>query len=675
MRFRACLSLLILLPCAASLRAADPVAAGHAFFEKKIQPILASKCFSCHSVDAQKNKKLRAGLFLDTKEGLRQGGDNGTIVIPGDSKSSSLLRALQHEGHVKMPPKEKLAASIISDFATWIDMGAPDPREAKVAASKPTPTRAAKGAVIKKGVVETAKIVDEDISRKLSDIKIQPAPISDDDEFLRRAFLDITGRIPTAKQAAAFLDSKAPDKRSKLIEQLLDSPQYGEQFGRLWRDWIAPAELPSEGNGGNQPIKATRDLGKWFGERFNKNEGWDQIVQKVLTVDGSLKEQPQGLFFSLIGDDQGRPEPAGSARAISSLFLGLQLQCAECHNDPFKEWKQADFWGLAAFFRNTKYSFAGRYFDTITESFEINNKGKKAVALKDNAPNGSITIPKAAFKNSGTVIPAKFVAASEPLKVEPKQLLRPMLAQWLTSAENPYFAKAFVNRTWAYFFARGFIHPMDDMREANPPSHAAALERLTDEFIASGFDVKHLVRCITTTQAYQRTSRPVKEKDKNPATVAAFARMPIKLMSADVLYDSLRLSLNDPGLDLRGYDPKAAQKFGESSPVGDAYGEFVRLFTTNEDDPTEFTHGIPQFLALLNHPNLRNGGKTIEALLKADKPTENVETLYLGTLSRRPTSTERKEALEFLNAVKDKRRAWNVLLWTLLNRSEFLLVR
>ncbi|HEX4607989.1 MAG TPA: DUF1549 domain-containing protein, partial [Urbifossiella sp.] len=488
----------------------------------------------------------------------------------------------------------------------------------------------------------------------------------------RRVYLDVSGRIPTAKQAAAFLDSRDPDKRAKLIEELLASPSYGEQFGRTWRDWIAPAELPAEGNGGNQPVQATQNLGKWFAQRFNAGAGWDATVRAVLTADGTLKDQPQGLFFSLIGDDTGKPTPAGAARAVGSLFLGMQLQCAECHDDPFKHHTQADYWGLAAFFRNVTWRFNGRYFDYVSEGW-ADPAAKTVTGPRDAAPVGSITIPKAALKNSGKVIPGRFPEA-DPLAAADGEPLRPRLAAWLASAENPYFARAFVNRIWAYFTSRGFVHPVDDLRADNPAGHPDALRLLAAEFVASGFDVRHLVRCITLTAAYQRTSRPAATDP--PEAVAKFARMPVRVMAADALYDSLKLAFADPGLDLRTYDAREAARFGESSPVGTPYEEFAKLFATNEDDATDFTHGIPQLLALLNHPRLRAGGKAIDELLKGKPdPAAGVEALYLATLSRRPTAEEVGEATSFLARRPDPRRGYSGLLWVLVNRSEFLLVR
>lgn len=522
---------------------------------------------------------------------------------------------------------------------------------------------------------EVASKVDAEILRRLQAEKRTPAPKTTDVEFLRRAYLDITGRIPTAKQAADFLGSTEPNKRALLIDALVASPNYGEQFGRTWRDWIAPAELPSEGNGGNQPIKQTQDLGKWFGQQFNKGEGWNKIVRSILLADGTLKEAPQGLFFSLVGDDQGRPQPAGAARAISSLFMGVQMQCAECHNDPFKDWKQTDFWGTAAFFRNVSWKFNGRYFDAVGEAFE---KGRTIPPPPDKNPNGVIAIPKDAFKNVGQIVPAKFINGKDVFQASEKQPLRPVFVDWLTAKENPYFTRAFVNRTWWYFFAKGLVDPVDDIRDDNPPSHPDTLKLLTDEFIASDFDVRHLVRCITNTEAYQRSARPAKQlgKEQREELRGVFGAMPVRLMPADVMYDSLRLALNDPNLDVRSYDPKEAVKFGESSPTGSPYDEFVRLFAISEENPTTFTHGIPQFLALINHPRVRSGGKTPDDLIKAKvTPEQAIETMYLATLSRPPTAEELEESRRFLAAVRDQRRGYAGLLWTLVNRGEFLLVR
>ncbi|MEE3369378.1 MAG: DUF1549 and DUF1553 domain-containing protein [Planctomycetota bacterium] len=530
--------------------------------------------------------------------------------------------------------------------------------------------------------VETANRIDASIDAKLQAENLGTVATADEAEFLRRIYLDLTGQIPTARQAASYLDSSHSNKRTRLIDELLASPQYGEHFGRVWRDWIAPAELPSEGNGGNQPIAATRKLGVWFAEQFNQNEPWDRLVYSVLTVDGELADHPEALFYSLVGTDTGIPQPAGATRAVGTLFLGLQLQCAECHDDPFRAWKQSDFWGAAAFFRNTEATFDGRYFASVTETFgkETSAKGKrssKKTTRNDRAPNGSITIPSASFTNSGTVIAGKFPAGAA-LTAEARQPLRPILAEWIVSPENPYFSRAFVNRMWSYFFVRGIVNPIDDFRPDNPPSHPEVLELLAAEFRSSGFDVKNLIRGILNARVYQRTNGSDPQADPNQLVkqVDWFARYPLKLMSTDMLFESLKLALEDPALDLRTVDPALSSKFGESTPIGDAYQEFRRLFETNEDDATDFRHGIPQFLALMNHPRLSAGGKTVERLLKENlEPTTIIEQLYLGTLSRRPTSEEADEAARFVQESAAPRVGYNGLLWMLINRSEFLLIR
>jgi hypothetical protein len=288
----------------------------------------------------------------------------------------------------------------------------------------------------------------------------------------------------------AFLDSKAPDRRAKLIDALLAVPQFGEQLGRTWRDWICPAELPSDGNGGQQPHKEARNFGKWLGVRFAAGDTWDRIARDILSVDGEIKNKPQVIFFALVGEG-GKPSAGGSARAVGSLFMGVQLQCAQCHDDPYRPWAQKEFWALAAFFRKTTGDF-----NKITE-------GPASASGKGSA---QITIPPSAFKNAGTSVPAAFLGG-KPFLAEKNDALRPPFVDWLTAKDNPYFARSFVNRTWFYFFSRGIVHPVDDFRELNPPSHPGLLKLLTNEFTASGLDVKHLIRCVCNSQAYQRTSR------------------------------------------------------------------------------------------------------------------------------------------------------------------------
>ena len=253
------------------------------------------------------------------------------------------------------------------------------------------------------------------------------------------------------------------------------------------------------------------------------------------------------------------------------------------------------------------------------------------------------------------------------------------MVDWLTATDNPYFAPAFSNRLWFYLFARGIVNPIDDFRQLNPPSHPGLLKLLANEFKASGYDVKHLLRCICNSQAYQRTSwvQPNTDEQERLAQTTAFGRMPLRVMTADQFLDSLKLAYGEEKeFDLRGGNN--VNTTGQAATVGSAYLEFHRKFGTNEEDATDFTHGIAQMLTLINHPRLLAGSEAIDEYLKSnpEAPSEQViEWLFLNTLSRRPDKEDRAEALKYVDQTSDKTKAYNGVLWMLVNRSEYMLVR
>jgi hypothetical protein len=624
--------------------------AQESLFERDVLPVLTKQCLGCHGGLRQKG-----GLDMRTIPLILKGGKSGPAAKPGDVAGSELWKRINTD---EMPPGEKkLSLAEKNHIKQWISGGLPTVAQRRtnddplLAKAKHTPR-------------EVADAIDRHVLNGLAAWKLTPAARSDDAEFLRRLYLDLTGRVPTAEQAAAFLDSKEVDNRSKLIDELLATPQFGEQLGRTWRDWICPPELPSDGNGGRQPHKEAQELGKWMGQRFASGDAWDKITRDILTADGEIKNKPQVIFFGLTGDG-GKLTPDGTARAVASLFMGVQLQCAQCHDDPYRDWSQKDHWALAAFFSKINGGF---------------NKVSETSAGK----NVSISIPKSAFKNSGTNVPAAFLGGAK-FNPDKEGALRTHLTDWLTAKDNPYFARAFANRTWFYFFARGLVNPIDDFRELNPPTHPGLLNLLANEFAASGFDVKHLIRCICNSEAYQRTSRasasprPVgagaRDEQTMAALTAAFGRMPLRIMTADQLYDCLKQAYGDPKLDLRAIDPKDGNTNGESAPILDPYLEFLRRFGTNKEDATDFTHGIPQMLTMINHPRLLSGSKALDLYRKSNAkatPEQIVEWLYLSTLSRRPSSVEQEEAQQYLNRSPD---SYVGVLWALVNRSEYLLVR
>ncbi|MBL8794352.1 MAG: PSD1 domain-containing protein [Planctomycetia bacterium] len=639
--------MLFVLPSLVVLAWSGGGRAEESLLERDVLPILTKQCLGCHGGLRQQGK-----LDLRTVPAMLKGGKSGPAVKSGDLDASEMWARIANDD---MPPHEKkLSAAEKAAIKQWIAAGLPtvaqrqqDDAPLLPAGSKHEPR-------------QVAAAIDQHLDRALAAAKLSPAPRADDAEFLRRVYIDLTGRVPTAEQTAAFLDDAQPDKRVRLIDALLASPQFGEQFGRTWRDWICPPELPSDGNGGAQPHKQAQDLGVWLAARFNVGDGWNKITREILTVEGEIKTRPQVIFYGLVGEG-GKATPDGSTRAVASLFLGVQLQCAQCHDDPYRSWAQTDHWALAAFFGKMTADFT-----KVTEP--ATNKG-----------GAQISIPKTAFKNVGVNVPAAFLGGKH---VAPPQdrSLRSALADWLTARDNPYFARAFANRVWFYFFARGLVNPIDDFRELNPPSHPGLMALLANEFAAADFDVKHLIRCVCNSEAYQRTSRVASGTSESAtATLTTlFGRMPLRIMTADMLYDSLKLAYGDPKLDLRSPDTKNSSALGQAALVADPYLEFLRRFGTNEEDATDFTHGIPQMLTMLNHPRLLAGSKALEAYRKARpaaSPEQTVEWLYLSTLSRRPSADESADAQRYLQKTNDPVKGFNGVLWMLVNRSEYLFVR
>jgi len=616
--------------------------------ESDVLPILTKNCMGCHG-----GLRKEGGLDLRTVPAILAGGESGPAIVAGDVEKSELWRRVAADEMPAGDDREKLSSRQKRVIKDWIAAGLPtisglqqniDPLLAADQQHEPD---------------EVARAIDTHVDQFLSAAGLQPALPSGDPEFLRRIYLDLTGRVPTAAQAAGFLESKETDKRTALIESLLATAEFGQQFGRTWRDWICPPELPSTGNAGTQPHQQARAFGDWMGKKFAAGESWAQITREILTVQGEIKDNPQVIFFGLVGTG-GNTTADGTARAVASIFMGVQLQCAQCHDDPYRDWSQQEHWALAAFFGRSQGDF---------EKIEIAKGASKQA--------GEIEIPSTAFKNAGATVPAAFLRGDR-LEASESKDLRVLLVEWLTAKENPYFARSFTNRLWCQFFSRGIVNPIDDFRALNPPSHPGLMKLLAGEFAASGYDVKHLVRCICSSQAYQRTSQVeagTDELERNALTTA-FGRTPIRVMTADMLHDSLKLAYGESELDLR--NAGEASTTGMAATVGDARLEFQRRFGTNEKDSTDFTHGIAQMLTMINHPRLLAGSKALDEFLKNTTDTSVagvIEWLYLGTLSRQPTNEELSEAITYVDQVPEPTEAYAGVLWMLVNRSEYLLVR
>jgi len=641
-------AILLLVFLLASVHGTLPAVEGP-LLESDILPILAKNCMGCHG-----GLRKKGGLDLRTVPTMLSGGDSGPAIIAGQSHQSELWKRIESDEMPEGEDRQKLTRKQKASIKAWIDAGLPtlSAIQEKVDPILPGDRKHEPGQV--------AAAIDQHLDRFLETAGLDPVERCDDVEFLRRTSIDLTGRIPTAEKVIEFLDSEEPDKRRQLVNTLLETPEFGQHFGRTWRDWICPPELPSSGNAGAKPHGQARALGDWIGKKISEGETWDKITREILTVQGSINENPQVIFYGLVGTG-GNMTADGTGRAVASLFMGVQLQCAQCHDDPYRDWSQQEHWALAAFFGRSDGDFT---------KIEI-GKGQSTKA-------GEIKISPAAFKNSGTTVLAAYLRSEAAYQARQIDDLRVPFVDWLTAPDNPYFSSSFANRLWFKFFSRGIVNPVDDFRALNPPSHPGLMKLLSGEFIASGFDLRHLVRCICNSQAYQRTSWVDAEMDEvaRKALTTAFGRMPMKVMTADTLLDSLKLSYGEEKMDLRGGD--TVNTTGMAATIADELLEFQRRFGTNEEDATDFTHGVAQMLTMINHPRLLAGSKALDEQLEKTPeatPSEIIEWLYLRSLSRRPTGEELSEAIAFVAKWEDRSKAYTGVLWMLVNRSEFIFVR
>jgi hypothetical protein len=581
----------------------------------------------------------------------------GQVVAVWLMKGSENVAKMVQVGPAKKPGKPNEPAKKKPDLdgkkPTTDDKPAKPPKEKK----PPRPVR---------DPAPTAAVIDAEVDRHLAAAKIPVSALTDDAAFLRRVSLDLTGRIPTHSRTLAFLESKEPDKRRKLIDELLDSPAYGKHLATVWRNLIVPANL---GLTKGQP----RDtFSGWLAEQFNDDRGWDAIVRDMLLAEGPINNTPQSTFLMSNGENF-QPKANIVAGSVARLFWGINLRCAECHNHPFADWKQSDFWGTAAFFGKLQFTgFKGGGSPVLTEStaVPVSFKGKKGNPGAPVTRGSAIQIPAEAGRAAGRLVRARFLHGEEPA-LDENEPFRPRFAAWATAADNPWFARAAVNRMWAHFFGRGLIHPLDAL-DTGTPSHPELLRRLSAEFVASEFDLKHLARCIVSSNAYQRSSEPA---PGNEADTSAFSHMAVKVLSPEVVFDSLDVVYT---VDKTFFPKKGSVKGSKGAAISEKSREqFARFFRLGEgSDPTEHTQGIPQLLRLMNGPLLNAGAPFIDKLCDAEvSPTEALTTLYLTALSRRPRESEIKLLSGYLSRRKDAREGYNGVLWILLNSSEFALNR
>ena len=484
-----------------------------------------------------------------------------------------------------------------------------------------------------------AKLIDQEISKRLQAEGVKATGIADDGEFIRRVHLDLVGVIPTADKVTAFLNSKDANKRGKLIDELLADPRFGKHHAEVWANLMIPRES-------NNRVLNQKPMEGWIADHFNKNAPLDKTVYELITVTGEIDKNPAGVYFV------GNNTVDKITDNVTRMFLGVQLQCAQCHNHPFTDWKQTEYWAMAAFFMKTKANGTPQ---------QAAKKGT-VLAISEN-PN--VKAGKKGLPESAKIVPAKFLQGEQPSmnKADP---YRPVVAKWMTSAENPFFARAMVNRFWYQMFGRGIVNPVDDMHDDNTPSHPELLATLTEQFKLHNFDVKFLLRAICNSEAYQRSS----VSSANVASIdpEVYSRREIRVMTAEQLFDSLTTVLGAAGKE--GAKDKAGKK-GPQTPRD----RFVAFFRIEDANPLQYENGIPQALRMMNSA-FTNKSEVIAARITSNTktPTDAIEQIYLTAVARRPTASEMERLTKYVNRPGVTTRvAYGDILWAVLNSSEFVL--
>lgn len=489
--------------------------------------------------------------------------------------------------------------------------------------------------------------IDDLVWKKLKLLGILPSAPASDAAFHRRAYLRAIGRLPTPAETRAYLADQNPDKRDRLVDRLLDRPEYADFWANKWGDLLRP-------NPYRAGIKAVWNLDAWLRDAFRKNKPYDQFVRELVTARGSSWRNGAAVIF------RDRPEPVEIGASVSQLFLGVRLECAKCHHHPFEVWSQDDFYGFASFFSRV---------------------GHKGEGLSPPISGGEEIIFTTAsgqlyHGRTGAPVPPKTLTG-RPLTIGPEDDPREVLAEWITDHSNPFFAKVMANRVWKEVMGQGLVEPVDDLRATNPASNGPLLDALAADFRQQGYDIKKLIRKIMTSQVFGLSSTP---SDRNVADTKNFSRYYRQRFRAEVLLDAVNDVL-DVEEDFAAMAPgsRATQlwTFRASSIFLDTFGRP----DPNLDPPCERTADCttPQVLHLMNSPAL-NRKLSLDtarpAQLAANGSTNEkvVEEIYLLIYCRFPTDGERKAALASLPAQGNRRQAVEDLFWALLNTPEFLFV-
>jgi hypothetical protein len=482
-------------------------------------------------------------------------------------------------------------------------------------------------------------LADQFVLDKWRQLGLAPSAAADDLEFHRRASLDAIGTLPTPDEVRAFLADASADKRQRLVDRLLERPEYATYWAQQWGDLLRNKQLDGAQKDNSQKFTA------WLREAFASNMPFDQLARELLTVTGKLEDHPQIDWYRQVNTSQNRVEDT------CQVFLGLRVSCANCHNHPFERISQNDYWQFAAFFARL---------DAISYGTV------KTVASKD---EGEIANPR----TGETMKPKPFGGeAFEYVKGEDP---RNKLVDWMVAGDNPYFSRAICNRVWAHYMKRGLVEAVDDMRTTNPPTNPALLDALAADFVEHRYDLKHLTRQVMNSRVYGLSSQPTAD---NAADQRNYARHYPRRLAPHVLLDAISAATGVPVKFNQFAEAKRAIELPNEAEPNDFLDIFGR---SRRDTPcvceTRTEPNLSQVLYLMFSPELQRDiaspEGTVARLVKESKPTSEIVTeLYLRTLSRPPTTEESRDAAAIIDAAEIKPPIIEDLLWTLLNSKEFI---
>jgi hypothetical protein len=503
--------------------------------------------------------------------------------------------------------------------------------------------------------------IDTHVFNKLKSLGIQPSETCDDPTFLRRVTLDIAGRLPTLQEVERFLSNSSESRRQDAIDRLLDSEEYAEFFANKWNGLLRNRrEDPSFERG-------CVLLWQWIRDSFLENKSYDTFVRELITASGDVTHNPPVAWYRTYR------EPHLQMEDTAQVFLGTRLQCAQCHHHLFEKWSQEDYLSMAAFFSQVTRKSSGT---------SKNASGNNAEDIVVHKRGDAQMVDK---KSQQVFKPAALGSPVDPLA--PDEDPRRALADWMTDVSNPYFARAIVNRYWKHFLGKGLIEPEDDLRDTNPPTNPELLDALASDFVGHGYDLKHLIRTITQSRIYQLSAEP---NEDNADDQQNFAKFYPKRLMAEVLLDSVDLvTKTTTNFKNQGVNTRAValpdNSFNQGNQLLSVFGRPDAASACECERTMEAS--LSQSLHLLNADELQNklaneNGRAA-LLAKETRPAkELIREVYLLALAREPNDEEILQSQSYLDSKserkegeelkKAKRRAWEDLLWAMINSKEFL---